>query len=55
MICTSCKTDAETRVLFTESVPNGRRRRRQCKECLHKFFTLETVRGMREAVVEPWK
>lgn len=55
MICPSCKTDADTRVLVTESVPNGRRRRRQCKECLHKFSTLETVRGMREAVVEPWK
>ena len=55
MICPICKTDADTRVLVTEVVPNGRRRRRQCKECHHKFSTLETMRGMRrvrEVVVE---
>lgn len=57
MICPSCKTDADTRVLVTESVPNGRRRLRQCKECQHKFTTLETMRGLRRVreVVEPWK
>jgi len=47
VICPSCKTDADTRVLMTEVVPNGRRRRRQCKECQHKFSTLETMRGLR--------
>lgn len=47
MICPSCKTDADTRVLMTEVVPNGRRRRRRCPECGHTFNTLETMRGLR--------
>jgi len=55
VIFPSCKTDADTRVLMTEVVPNGRKRRRRCRKCGHTFSTLETMRGMRrvrEVVVE---
>ena len=47
VICPICKTDADTRVLMTEVVPNGRKRRRRCPECGHTFNTLETMRGLR--------
>lgn len=47
MICPHCHREATSRVIVTEVVSNGRRRRRVCDLCAARFTTIETMRGLR--------
>ncbi len=47
MLCPHCGVVGPVRVLFTEVVPDGLRRRLQCQSCSGCFVVLETMRELR--------
>lgn len=47
MLCPHCGVVGPVRVLFTEVVPDGLRRRLQCQSCSGCFVVLETMRALR--------
>ena len=47
MLCPDCGVVGPVRVLFTEVVPDGLRRRRQCQSCFGCFVVLEAMRELR--------